>query len=91
MIIETLLNAMYYLVTGVLGFLPNVPSFPDSFNSSINTVLDTIFNNLDLLGCFVRPFTLQTIIPLAIILLQFDKIFGFIMWLVRKLPFFSIN
>ena len=64
MIIEAILNMLLTVITTVLGVLPSIPDVPDSFKTSVNSVLDTIFNNLGLLGVFVRPATLQIIIPL---------------------------
>lgn len=89
MIVEAILNAIYKLLTTVFGVLPNIPDF-DGFTDSLNIVLDTIFNNLSLLGVFVRPQTIHIIVPVFLAIYNFEHIYHFIMWIIRKLPF-SIN
>lgn len=85
MIIESILSMVFNLITIPLSLLPNIPQVPDSFYTSVNSVLDTIFNNLGLIGVFVRPATLQIIIPLFLIVINFDYIYSFVMFILRKL------
>lgn len=89
MILETILNAIYNLIVLVFGILPDIPQL-EGFTSSFNLVTDTIFNNLNLLGVFVRPQTIHFIVPVFIAIYNFEHIYHFIMWIIKKLPF-SIN
>ena len=72
MIIESILNLLSLVITTVFGILPNVPSL-EGVTSSIDTVLNTIFNNVSLIGCFVRPGTIQIIVPLFLIVYIIDS------------------
>lgn len=86
MILETLLNLVFGLLKIVFGFI-SLPAFPVSLSSSIDTFLNLIFDNVTLLGFFIRPLTLTIVVPILIILLNFDYVYKIIMWILRKIPF----
>ena len=90
MILETLLNLIMLLLNVVFGWI-NIPQFPEELTSSISSFLDLIFENLSLLGFFVRPVTLTVAIPLLIILLNFERVYKLVMYIVRKIPFLGIK
>ena len=90
MILESLINLLLSLIKFCFSWL-NLPSFPDEFITIINDFLDLIFNNVSLLGFFVRPATLQALIPAFIVVINFDKIYNFVMWIIRKIPFLNID
>ena len=68
MILEAILNLLKNLLFIVFGWI-NLPAFPEGLTNSINSFLDLIFNNLNLLGFFIRPSTLTLSIPILIALL----------------------
>lgn len=90
MIIEGLLNLVFTLLKFVFSWL-NLPAMPESLISSINTFFDLVFGNLSLLGFFIRPTTLTIVIPILIILINFERIYKFTMWILRKIPFINIS
>lgn len=93
-IIDNLLNFLFeflFLIIQLLFGWINIPPLPVEIKSSINSFLDLIFNNLSLLGFFVRPITLRIIIPLAIFLFSFKDIYKLTMWIIKKIPFLNIK
>lgn len=86
MIIEAIINLITLLLKTVFGILPNIPDFPNSLLNSIDNVLNIIFSNLDLLGLFVRIDTIKILVPLIIVVVNFEYIYHFSMWLIKKLP-----
>lgn len=90
MIIEALLNVVKVLLQVVFGWI-NLPPFPLELTSSIDTFLSLVFDNLSLLGFFVRPITLTVAIPILIILLNFEDVYKLTMWIIRKIPFLGIK
>lgn len=93
-IFTNLLNFLWDLLELLIHLLfgwINIPVFPAELKNSINSFLDLIFDNLSLLGFFVRPITLKIIIPLLIIVINFKYIYKFSMWLIKKIPFLSLK
>lgn len=90
MILETLLNIVKVLLQVVFGWI-NIPQFPEQLTGSIDSFLNLIFDNLSLLGFFIRPLTLTVAIPILIILLNFEEVYKLTMWILRKIPFLNVN
>ncbi len=89
-LLNSLLNGLYYIIDFLFGWI-NIPQVPETITSSINTFLNLIFNNLSLLGFFIRPTTLKILVPLIIVVINFKYIYKFIMWFLKKLPFINIK
>ena len=89
MIIELLLNLIKTLLNVAFGWI-NLPDFPEELTSSLESFLDLVFDNLSLLGFFIRPTTLAIAIPILIILINFEQIYKLIMWILRKIPFLNM-
>ena len=86
MIIKAIFDAILGVLKSVFGILPSIPQFPQNILNSLNTVFDTIFDNLDLLGLFVRIDTIKVLVPLLIIAINFEHIYHFTMWILKKIP-----
>lgn len=90
MIIEAILNILFTLLQFCFSWI-NLPQMPEDLVSGINTFLDLIFNNLTILGFFIRPLTLTISIPILIILLNFDDVYKFTMWIIKKIPMLNMK
>ena len=88
MILQLLLNLISAVLKPVFSFI-NLPAFPQSLSTSINTELDLIFNNCTWLGFFIRPTTLAIVAGTAITLITFSRLYKVIYWIWRKFPFSS--
>lgn len=90
MILEAILNLVKNLLFICFGWI-NIPAFPEGLSSSIDTFLNLIFDNITLLGFFIRPATLTIVIPILIILLNFEEVYKITMWILRKIPFLGLK
>ncbi len=90
MILETLLNIIKVLLQVIFGWI-NLPQMPEQLTSSIGTFLSLIFDNLSLLGFFIRPLTLTLTIPILIILLNFEQVYKLTIWILKKIPFLGVH
>lgn len=86
MILELIITAITFVLKTVLGILPNIPQLPNSIMTSLNNVFTTIFNNVGLLGMFVRISTIKLLVPLVIVVVNFEHIYHFVLWIIKKLP-----
>jgi len=91
MIIEGLLNIIKTILTFILGILPNIPNLPASLLNSITSLFDLFFSNAGLLGLFIRIDTIKIIVPIVLLIINFDYIYKFAMWLIKKIPMLGIN
>lgn len=86
MIIKALIEIVFGIIKTIFALLPNLPSLPNSISNSINNVFTIIFNNMGLIGIFVRVSTIKIMVPLVIAVLSFKHIYHFVMWIIRKIP-----
>lgn len=90
MIIQLILNLLKTLLFSVFSWI-NLPQFPEELTNSLNSFIDLIFDNLNLLGFFIRPVTITIVIPVLIILINFDKVYKLTMWILKKIPMLNIH
>lgn len=90
MILEAILNLVKVLLSFCFGWI-NLPQVPEAITSSITQFLDLVFNNITLLGFFIRPITFQIAIPLLIVIMNFERLYKLTMWIIRKIPMLSIK
>lgn len=86
MVLEAIFTLIKNLLMFVFDLLPDVPELPTNIMNSISNVFNTIFDNIDLLGLFVRIDTIKILVPLVIVAANFEHIYHFIMWIVKKIP-----
>lgn len=84
-ILTIVFNIFEFVFNLLFGWI-NLPAVPTSLQNTVNTYLNYIFNNLDLLSFFVRVSTLQTIFKLFIIVYIFKYTFKLIMFILHKVP-----
>lgn len=90
MIIAGLMNIFKKLIFILFGWI-NLPSLPDALIDSLNSYIDLLFINASVVGFFIRPITLTILLPLVILTINFQKIYDFTMFIIRKLPFTNIE
>lgn len=91
MILENLLNILLSSIEVILSILPDMPSLPDELLSSAYSFIDLIFDNVGLLGLFIPISTIKVVVPLVLVIVNFDKIYKLTMWVLNKLPKFDID
>ena len=91
MIITAVLELCEMLLTIIFGLLPDIPNFDSGVLNSLNGFINLIFDNLDLLGFFIYIELVGALIPWLVIILNFEHIYDFIMWIIRKIPILNIS
>ena len=91
MLVESLFNGVTSLIDGILNLLDVLPEFPEDLVTSMDSFFSLIFDNLSLLGFFVRLDTVKILIPLVIVVMNFEDIYAFVMWILRKIPFIGVE
>lgn len=91
MIIIAILQGIAGIFISILSLLPNLPNLPESILTGLNNFLDLIFNNLGILGLFVPISTIKIVVPLILVIVNFDKIYKLVMWVLKKIPIFGVK
>lgn len=91
MILANLFNILLSSIEVVLSLLPDIPSLPDELLSSAYSFIDLIFDNVGLLGLFIPISTIKVVVPLVLLIVNFDKIYKLTLWVLNKIPKLDID
>lgn len=90
MILKFLFDAIKVVLQTALGFI-NLPALPDQIIDGIYNFIDMIFDNMGIVGFFIRWDTVVLAVPLLIAVANMDKIYDGIMWIIRKIPMLGMQ
>lgn len=92
MLTEALVNAGMFLFDVILNFLDLLPDMPEEVVTVLDEFFDLIFTNGWSIACFVIPmdFALM-LLPLVILVANFERVYHLIMWVLRKIPMLGIK
>lgn len=89
MILEWLFASIIGILKTLFSIIPDLPSLPDSVGFAIEELFDLVFDNLQLLGFFISIPMIKVLVPLIILIENFDHIYHFVIWIIKKIPISS--
>ena len=90
MIIEAVFDLAVAAIKLIFGWI-SLPAFPETLENTLTTYEDLIFDNLSMLSFFVRISTVKVLVPLVLVVVNFDKVYKLTMFILRKIPFLGIK
>ena len=92
MLLEGLISLVVTLIKAILSIFPSLPECPAEGLTAINDYISMIITNAGgLIGLFVDLNTIKIVLPIVLVLIEFEHIYDFVMWLLRKIPFLGIK
>ena len=92
MLLDVICTLGRQIAIAFCSIIPKIPDLPKSLHDSLFTYLDLIFDSgANLISLFIRVDTIKIVIPILIIIINADKIYQVIMWVVRKIPLLSMK
>ncbi len=90
MIIKGLLELIFVLLKIVFAPI-NLPQLPDSVMVVIDDFMGVLKSAVGLLSIIVDFSVVKYLIPFAIVIINFDRLYRLIMFILRKIPFMGIK
>lgn len=90
MIIKALLELIFGLLTIVFAPI-NLPQLPEGIQSVVNQLVDLLVGSVGILGLFLDWNVVKYLVPLVIVIANFDRIWNMIMFILRKIPFIGVE
>lgn len=90
MIISALLNVVKGLINVLFGWV-QLPAVPEEVASVVDTVFTYMGQGLGILWIFVPQQLVLVLLPLVIVVHNFDHLYKLGMWILRKIPMVGIN
>lgn len=86
MIINIFLTAIMTIAQTLFDILPDLPDMPAGITNALDVLPDVIRFTSRLVVMFVGRTFYLVVLPLIILLINFNWIYHGTMWLIRKLP-----
>lgn len=86
MIINIFLTAIMTIAQALFDILPELPDIPVGITNALDTIPELVRFTSRLVVMFVGRTFYLVVIPLIIVLINFNWIYHGTMWLIRKLP-----
>lgn len=90
MIIQGLLELIFGLLKIVFSPI-HVEPLPEGVQSVVDALVDAISSGIGIIGIFVDLDVLSWLIPVVIVIVNFERIWNLIMFILRKIPFIGIE
>lgn len=90
MILEAVFNLVKSLLKLVFGWI-NLPDLPESIMSVIDELFALIQGSIGLLSVFVDLNMVKILLPVLLIVINFDNVWKWTMFIVKKIPFLGIE
>lgn len=85
MIIKGILDIIFGLLKILFGWI-NLPDMPEAITNVIDQVVGYIVEGLPVVWVFFDKQVVSVALVLVLAIVNFDKLYYFIMWLLKKLP-----
>ena len=90
MIVEALLTLISTLLKLCFGWI-NLPNLPDSVMSVVNELFGYIEGSIGIMGVFIDLSMVRILLPVLLIVVNFEEVWKFTMFILKKIPFLGIE
>ena len=90
MIFQVIIDALVSVIKVALSFI-NLPQMPQGIQNGVNWLFDQLEGAVSVIGFFVNWDTILILLPLLLLVVNLDKVYNFVMWILRKIPMLSIK
>lgn len=93
MILESILNALKRVIFAIFSWLdlPNMADYGTGFQEAFDLITDMLDSSKNLINLFLPWDIVRFGLPILIVVMNFEKVYNFIMWVVRKIPMLNIK
>ena len=90
MIIKGLFELVYTLLSIVLSPI-QLPQMPEGIQNVFDEILDVLTGAVGLASVILDFSVVKWLIPVVLVVANFDKVWSMIMFILRKIPFLGIE
>lgn len=93
MILEGILNALKTVIFALFSWLdlPNMSDYGTGFEDAFALISEMLESSQGLINLFLPWDIVRFGLPIVIVVINFEHIYHFIMWVVRKIPMLGIK
>ena len=90
MILSAIFDMVFGLVKVLFGWI-NLPQTPEKVASALDYLCECIGDGIGFIGLVIDLDFIKVVIPIVLVISNFDKVYHFTVWILRKIPFLGIK
>ena len=90
MILESVFNLFGAFLRVIFGWI-NLPAMLEAITSVLDELCALIRGSIGILAVFIDMDMVKILLPVLLIVINFDEVWKFTMFIVRKIPFLGIK
>lgn len=90
MIIKLLFEMVIGLLDLVFGWV-SFPAMPDAISSALDVVLGAMSSAMGFVWLIVPRELVVIVIPIILVVENFDRLYSIVMWILKKIPFLGMK
>lgn len=91
MIIKWFLDAIYLLVSTVLGVIPNLPAMDSNITNALSYVSTVMTNGVGFVKYIFGGTFFNVVVGIGILLINFDVLWNTAFFIIRKIPMLGVK
>lgn len=93
MILEAILNMLKSVVFALFSWLdlPNMTDYGSGFQDAFDLITEMLESSKSIINLFLPWQIVVFGLPIIIVVMNFEHIYNFIMWVVKKIPMLGIK
>lgn len=92
MILQAVFDLVRNVIKVVFGWINlHLPAMPEAVTSVIDELFALLRGSVGMLGVFVDLSMLKILLPVLLIVINFEHVWKFTMFILRKIPFLGIE
>ena len=90
LIVESILNLFSSALKLIFGWI-SLPELPAEISSVVNQLIEYMNSGMCFVFLFFSIDLIRIMLPLVIVVANFDKVYKLVMFVLRKIPFLGIK
>lgn len=90
MIVESVINLLVSMIEAVFSWI-ELPPLPAEVQSVIDELIGYLEGSIGLLSMFIDFDMLKILLPVVVIVVNFEHVWDLVMFVLRKIPFIGIK
>ena len=90
LIVESILNLFSSALKLIFGWI-SLPELPAEISSVVNQLIEYMKSGMCIVFLFFSIDLIRIMLPLVIVVANFDKVYKLVMFVLRKIPFLGIK
>lgn len=93
MIVEGILNALKTVIFAIFSWidLPNMSDYGTGFTDIFELIADMLYSSRGIINLFLPWDIVRFGFPIIIVVINFEHIYHFVMWVIKKIPMLGVK